>query len=502
MSINIDIDKLRLDGGTQPREAIAQDIVDEYAGAMRDGAIFPPMTAFSDSEGLWLGDGFHRYYAALQAGLQTFPVDVAPGGLRSAILYSVGANATHGVRRSGADKRRAVLIVLQDEEWSQWSNYVIAAKCKVNESTVRRIREEVTTALPQSTIRKGADGRVIDTANIGHSPKVEQPPAPPATAQPSLTTLGGPSTCQGCGAKVKALGLSVASKRWLCPACIAGEIRANSPDKCEPDAWYAVDHQARKLYKMPFDKQSMAANDPRTKGCAIQIGKEINRSNNSSTYELCELPPLVDHEFCFSWGWWYPVNVGQRIIYKHAFERREDVPQNDYVGCPLVAGIDIHEWWQSLKVRYCEYQILPARQQEQSVSNSPIFGKRYPSPAYCGQCDQVLDGWLEVTVGVGELSVQRWRCPKCGMKVPNEMMQFDAPPAPVAPAPEMTDQAIAEVEALFEVLHFINEFSEEFIAAYEQREDSDWDTEVRDLIASVRAVEESQPVGENETEEM
>jgi hypothetical protein len=42
MSINIDIDKLRLDGGTQPREAIAQDIVDEYAEAMRDGAVFPP----------------------------------------------------------------------------------------------------------------------------------------------------------------------------------------------------------------------------------------------------------------------------------------------------------------------------------------------------------------------------------------------------------------------------------------------------------------------------
>jgi hypothetical protein len=56
-----------------------------------------------------------------------------------------------------------------------------------------------------------------------------------------------------------------------------------------------------------------------------------------------------------------------------------------------------------------------------------LFGNRYPTPAYCGQCDQVLDGWFEVTVGVGELSQHRWQCPRCGMKVPDELMQSDNP---------------------------------------------------------------------------
>jgi hypothetical protein len=42
------------------------------------------------------------------------------------VLYTVGANATHGLRRSNADKRRAVSMLLDDPEWAQWSNLAIA----------------------------------------------------------------------------------------------------------------------------------------------------------------------------------------------------------------------------------------------------------------------------------------------------------------------------------------------------------------------------------------
>jgi hypothetical protein len=56
------------------------------------------------------------------------------------------------------------------------------------------------------------------------------------------------------------------------------------------------------------------------------------------------------------------------------------------------------------------------------------FGNHYPTPAYCGQCDQVLDGWFETTVGVGALSQCRWQCPRCAMKVPSELMRPDNPP--------------------------------------------------------------------------
>ena len=40
-------------------------------------------------------------------------------------------NADHGKRRSNADKRRAVEMMLKDSEWGKWSDREIAAKCAV-----------------------------------------------------------------------------------------------------------------------------------------------------------------------------------------------------------------------------------------------------------------------------------------------------------------------------------------------------------------------------------
>lgn len=61
----VDLDALRLDGGTQPRAAIDQDTVDSYAADMRVGHRFPPVQVYLDRDGVyWLADGFHRVHAA------------------------------------------------------------------------------------------------------------------------------------------------------------------------------------------------------------------------------------------------------------------------------------------------------------------------------------------------------------------------------------------------------------------------------------------------------
>ena len=52
----IELGKLRRDGGTQPRQAIDLVVVEQYADAMADGAIFPPVIVFCDSEYFWLAD--------------------------------------------------------------------------------------------------------------------------------------------------------------------------------------------------------------------------------------------------------------------------------------------------------------------------------------------------------------------------------------------------------------------------------------------------------------
>jgi hypothetical protein len=67
---------------------------------------------------------------------------VRKGTRRDAILYAVGANEGHGLRRTPADKRKAVLTLLEDPEWSKWSNYQIAEACKVTPPFVLRLRRE------------------------------------------------------------------------------------------------------------------------------------------------------------------------------------------------------------------------------------------------------------------------------------------------------------------------------------------------------------------------
>ena len=117
--MNLSLDRIRIDGGTQSRAKIDQDVVVEYATAMQEGAKFPPVTVFHDGAEYFLADGFHRYFAAKKAGSPGIKCDVKEGTLRDAILYSFGANHDHGLRRTTADKRKAVIAMLSDIEWQE-----------------------------------------------------------------------------------------------------------------------------------------------------------------------------------------------------------------------------------------------------------------------------------------------------------------------------------------------------------------------------------------------
>ncbi len=143
------LEAIRLDGSTQARLAISTLVVDEYATAMHAGTPFPPVTVFRDGQDYWLADGFHRVFAARQAGLPTIAAEIHPGTQRNAILYAVGANAKHGLRRSNADKRNAVMRLLSDPEWRLWSNREIARRCHVDEGLVRKVRKGVSADCPQ-----------------------------------------------------------------------------------------------------------------------------------------------------------------------------------------------------------------------------------------------------------------------------------------------------------------------------------------------------------------
>ncbi len=144
--INIKIKQIRIDGGTQIREKINQRTVEEYAEDMKQGASFPPIIVFRDEDGEnWLSDGFLRVLAAAMANKNEILAEVHQGSLRDAILYSCGANATHGLRRSNKDKRNSVLRLLTDSEWTKFSNNQIAKTCGVSHTFVNKIRASLET---------------------------------------------------------------------------------------------------------------------------------------------------------------------------------------------------------------------------------------------------------------------------------------------------------------------------------------------------------------------
>ena len=148
---------LRLDPDVQPRVGTDEAVVAEYAELMRGGATFPAVTVFHDGATYYVADGFHRVLAAQATGAESVACDVFDGEKRDAILYALGANADHGLRRTNADKRRAVERLLADPEWSQWSDREIARRCRVTQPFVSRVRSDMTDNGYQSSERTYTD---------------------------------------------------------------------------------------------------------------------------------------------------------------------------------------------------------------------------------------------------------------------------------------------------------------------------------------------------------
>jgi hypothetical protein len=150
---HIELERIQLDPALQPRACMDFAVVAEYADALKAGAELPPVVVFFDGESYWLADGWHRHEAHGKAGLPTIACDLRQGTRRQAWLYSRGANAQHGIRRTNPDKRRAVLSILEDDDGARdwptrgvtdwrlvpgvwWSGRLIAAVAQVDNKTI------------------------------------------------------------------------------------------------------------------------------------------------------------------------------------------------------------------------------------------------------------------------------------------------------------------------------------------------------------------------------
>jgi hypothetical protein len=179
-----------------------RDTTDDYVAFLRSGGTLPDVEVFVITGVPHLVDGFHRVDAILASG-ETFvrAEIVGTGTIDEAIWYSTSVNQRNGLRRSNADKRKAVYNAVTSKIGSEQSSRTIAEHVGVDHKMVDRIRNEIESArvalsatsrvsggnhshdVPQ---KKDKTGRIIP-----NKPKEIQPAAPTWTPpQPKARDVG------------------------------------------------------------------------------------------------------------------------------------------------------------------------------------------------------------------------------------------------------------------------------------------------------------------------
>lgn len=130
-----------LDPKLQSRTETNEQTIEDYSDAIKMGDEFPPLLVYFCGTHYWLVDGYHRYHAHKKAGKAGVTCDVVNGTFTEAVLKAASVNTKHGMRRTHADKRKAVMTLLDDFEWKDWSNAEIARHCGVSPTFVANLRE-------------------------------------------------------------------------------------------------------------------------------------------------------------------------------------------------------------------------------------------------------------------------------------------------------------------------------------------------------------------------
>jgi Holliday junction resolvasome RuvABC endonuclease subunit len=175
--MRVSISQITRDKDIFARASFHQKTVAEYAESMLSGYSLPPVIVFFDGSAYLLADGFHRVEAAILAGFKEVEVDLKTGSHRDAVLYAVGANTAHGLRRTNADKKLAITRLLQDSEWGQWSDRYIGKLTGTSHKSVGKLREEITGEKPSERLYQNRWGQtaVMNVAYIKGSSSLVTP---------------------------------------------------------------------------------------------------------------------------------------------------------------------------------------------------------------------------------------------------------------------------------------------------------------------------------------
>jgi hypothetical protein len=170
---------IKIDGGTQARVSLNQDVVKEYAESMREGDVFPPITVFFDGSDYWLADGFHRYFATKANAFTSIEADIRNGTLDDATLFAFSANSKRGLSMTFEDNRNIIYAMLRHPEWSKWTNTAIAKHIGVSSMTVGRVKATMEKKDDEPTVKKFIDKSgneaTVDTSKLKTKQKIKKP---------------------------------------------------------------------------------------------------------------------------------------------------------------------------------------------------------------------------------------------------------------------------------------------------------------------------------------
>jgi hypothetical protein len=180
--VEIPIDQIDLNAGTKSRE-VNDQIVEEYVEIWKSKKPqFPPIDVYQEGTvaKYYPADGIHRTISAKRAGRTKIKARVWTGGPLDAFIAAVGANETHGYRRTVEHKRYAVDETLR--KFPDYSDRAISEMCHVSPTFVGHQRK----ALKTSTVhvdsssaerplkRRGKDGKLRRVPNRPKSKPAKQ----------------------------------------------------------------------------------------------------------------------------------------------------------------------------------------------------------------------------------------------------------------------------------------------------------------------------------------
>lgn len=218
-AIQVPLENIILDSRLQMRATMDMNAIDEYAEITMQ---LDPGRIVRSGEQMWLTDGWHTYHAHKKAGLKEMKCFVREGNFFAALIEAAAANSTHGMKRSDADKRRAVATILA--QMPSKSDREVAQICRVSPTFVGKVKNTQNPQLPSAPTTSGAVH--VDSDQIRC----------PACARKARVGQDVPKRCKDC------------AKARKDAASPVGAASGPLPSQAEPPSPEETDHPAPPIH--------------------------------------------------------------------------------------------------------------------------------------------------------------------------------------------------------------------------------------------------------------